>query len=341
MDKLDDALGRLEESELLPEERLILNDRSKNDRKIDSILEDVVEILVDSETGDIRREFSRTQALLAKRRANLSSLKEKRISAPESGGFLKKSREELSEEIAEEESAIKEDEARLIDLERSMANRLKAEGLDASEEQIKGLLAGVTAEDITGMYAVYGNIRTFSEKLTELMEQGRDDISVARRYYGIYALLLRTCVVMNERFVEKIDGRYLPDLLAMEESASSLKEELSIQVDDRALSSRQRDLVRSNLESTYTTLEVIGAYRLFLGDQRERALSNLQAFRRDYSVAYNAYRTMKLAGGLLEMVKENRRDFDAVAKLEIPEVAIFSNDRLIKEFRSITEGLKR
>lgn len=341
MKKLDLALVRLDKSESLPDERLIGNDKSKNDDKIDSILQDVVAILTDSETGDLRREFSEVQSDLSSSRARLVSLKEKRVSAPESGGLLKKGKDELTEQIVEEEENIKQAEARLVELEKAMSIRLKEEGLSATEEQIQSLLAGVTAEDVAAMYAVYGNIRLFSDKLTDLMEQGEDDLSVARRYYGIYSLLLRTCVVMNESFVEKIETRYLPDLEAMAKSAKVLREDLTNQSMDRSLTARQRQLVQSNIESTDLTLQAIGAYWVFLEDQRGQAQKNLEGFRRDYAVAHNAYRTMKLARGLLDMVKANKKDFDAIAKLDVPEVVVFSNDRLKHEFKAITEGLKR
>lgn len=341
MKKLDSALERLDNSDSLPDERLIGNDKSKNESKIDAILQDVVTILTDSETGDLRKEFSEVQSNLSRRRSNLASLKEKRISAPESGGLLKKGKDDLTDQIVEEEEAIKQGEARLVELERAMSVRLKEEGLFATDEQIQGLLAGVTADDVAAMYAVYGNIRLFSDKLTELMEQGKDDLSVARRYYGIYSLLLRTCVVMNESFVEKIDGKYLPDLKLMAQSAQALREDLTNQSMDRSLTARQRQLVQNNIESTDLTLQAIGAYCVFLEDQRDQAKSNLEGFRRDYGVAHNAYRTMNLARGLLDMVKANKKDFDAIAKLEVPEVVVFSNDKLRHEFKSITEGLKR
>ncbi|MDD4836990.1 MAG: hypothetical protein PHU72_07800, partial [Dethiosulfovibrio sp.] len=172
MKKLDSALERLDNSDSLPDERLIGNDKTKNENKIDAILQDVVTILTDSETGDLRKEFSEVQSDLSRRRANLASLKERRVSAPESGGLLKKGKDDLTDQIAEEEEAIKQDEARLVELERAMSVRLKEEGLSATDEQIQGLLAGVTADDAAAMYAVYGNIRLFSDKLTELMEQG-------------------------------------------------------------------------------------------------------------------------------------------------------------------------
>ncbi len=341
MKKLDSALERLDNSDSLPDEKLIGNDKTKNENKIDAILQDVVTILTDSETGDLRKEFSKVQSDLSRRRANLASLKEKRVSAPESGGLLKKGKDDLTAQIAEEEEAIAQGEARLVELENAMSVRLKEEGLSATDEQIQGLLAGVTADDVAAMYAVYGNIRIFSDKLTELMEQGKDDLSVARRYYGIYSLLLRTCVVMNESFVEKINGKYLPDLEAMANSAKTLKEDLTNQSMDRSLSARQRELVRNNIESTDLTLQAIGAYWVFLEDQRDQAQKNLEGFRRDYAVAHNAYRTMKLARGLLDMVKANKKDFDAIAKLEVPEVVVFSNDKLRHEFKNITEGLKK
>ena len=91
MKKLDSALERLDNSDSLPDERLIGNDKTKNENKIDAILQDVVTILTDSETGDPKkRVFRGAVRPVPAGRGNLASLKEKRVSAPESGGLLKK-----------------------------------------------------------------------------------------------------------------------------------------------------------------------------------------------------------------------------------------------------------
>lgn len=340
MGELDDALGRLDEAEYLPDERLIGNDRSKNDRKIDSILEEVVAILGDSEASNIRAEIMALRERIASRRAKLALLQERRVSAPSEGGLLNRGKDDLDETIESETEAMVSDERALASLEDDFVSAMKKSGVNGSDESIRGMLAGVTADDIVAMQGVYLNVRFFADKLTELMESSSDDISVAKRYYGIYALLIRTCLVMNERFVEKIENRYIPELNDMETSAEGLAAEMGAQMDDPSLTSSQRALLRSNLDSTAITLRVIEAYRGYLEEQRDFALKNVDAFGRDYGVAYNAYRTMRLARGLLDLVKANRKDFDALASLEIPDVVVFSNDRLKKEFIAITEGLK-
>ncbi|EFC91439.1 hypothetical protein Dpep_1413 [Dethiosulfovibrio peptidovorans DSM 11002] len=340
MGELDDALGRLDEAEYLPDERLIGNDRSKNDRKIDSVLEDVVEILGDSEAANLRAEITTLRERISSRRAKLASLQERRVSAPSEGGLLNRGKDDLDEAIESETEAMVSDERTLASLEDAFVSAMKKSGLNGSDESIRGMLAGVTADDIVAMQGVYLNVRLFADNLTELMESASDDISVAKRYYGIYALLIRTCLVMNERFVEKIENRYIPELNDMESSAEGLAAEMEAQMDDPSLTSSQRALLRSNLDSTAMTLRAIEAYREYLEEQRDFALKNVDAFGRDYGVAYNAYRTMRLARGLLDLVKANRKDFDALASLEIPDVVVFSNDRLKKEFIAITEGLK-
>ncbi len=340
MGELGDALDRLDQSESLPEERLLGNDRSKNDRKIDAILADVIEILTDSEVGACRQRFAQVRDDLEKRRKKLASLQEKKIGAPEEGGLFQKDRDEIQKRIDEERQAIAQRERELRAIEKELAVQLQKEGVSGTEEQIRGLLSGVTADDVVGMHAVYGNIRLFTDNLTELMEQGGDDLTVARRYYGIYALLLRTCLVMNQRFVEKIDEQYLPNLNSLEMSARSLLEELTVQAQDSTLSERQQQLVQSNRESARLTLDVIGDYRRFLDEQRRQAESDAGRFQRDYSVAYNAYRTMNLARGLLDLVRSNRHDLDAVTRLEIPDIVVFSNERLRHTFQSITDQMR-
>lgn len=340
MGLLEKALDRLDKSEELPEEKLIGNDKRKNDVKIDRILSDVVEVMSDSAMSDLRDQIVGIRQDLSRRRQNLAELYEKKVAASEEGNFFKDGKGELDEKINEEKSMIKEDGRKLKSLEKKLLSALKERGISASDGQIQSLLTGVTADDIVGMYGVYDNIKLFSNQLSLLMESSGDDVLIARRYYGMYALLIRTCLVMNERFAEKIDNLYLPELNDMGASARILEEDISKQLIDLSLSSVQRDSLISNLESSRMTLSAIEAYRSYLETQRDQSMTRARELGRDYSVAYNAYRTMKLARGFLDLVRSSQQDLNSVTSLAVPDIALFSNDQLKKEFRSITEALR-
>ena len=340
MELLEKALERLDKSENLPEEKLIGNDKRKNDVKINKILLDVVDIMGNSEMSDLRTEIIETRKDIDRRRQNLAEFYEKKVAASDEGTLFRDRRNELDEKIAEENAMPKQDRHRLDSFEKGLITALKERGISASDSQIQSLLTGVTADDIVGMYGVYDNVKLFSDQLAVLMESSGDDVLIARRYYGIYALLIRTCLIMNERFAEKIDGSYMVDLDEMEVSARLLGEDIKRQLSDRNLSSLQRRSLVSNLESSDMTLSTIKAYRRYLEIQRDQSMVRAGELGRDYAVAYNAYRTMKLARGFLELVKSSQQDLNAVTALEIPDMALFSNDQLRKEFQSITEILR-
>ncbi|HPJ25244.1 MAG TPA: hypothetical protein PLW97_00530 [Synergistaceae bacterium] len=339
MDKLDDALELLDEHDSLPEKKMMGRDKVENDEEIEDILESLVLMLSDTKVARLRKEAQKLRDYRAETEAEIAEYEEKMLMAPEEGSFLKKSREDLREKIAELREEVTETDEVLEQCRQAIVASLEESGISISEEDVKGLLVSVTGDDILGMYGVYQNIRAFSDAMGELLSKESGSPNIAKRYYGVYALLIRTCIVMNDRFVEKIDSRYFPALGDLEKQALKLRNEAKEHLRQGGLSGTQQKTLESNIRSNTLTLTVILQYRNYLESQKRDSLKARNSFERDYAVALNSYKTVALSSSLLDMIRTNQKEFEALASLDLPEMLLFDNEAMWKEFEQISRTL--
>jgi hypothetical protein len=62
-------------------------------------------------------------------------------------------------------------------------------------------------------------------------------------------------------------------------------------------------------------------------------------FESAYDVAFNTYRTISVASDLLGMIKDSKKDLEILINLQVPEIIVFDNENLEREFKSISEQL--
>ena len=339
VDKLEDALDLLDQHDSLPDKKMMHRDKVENDEEIEEILEDLVLFLSDTRTARLRKEAQKLQEYRADTEADIAALEEKTLTAPEEGSLLTKSRKDLKEKIAKLQGEVAETDRVLGECRQAIVASLQESGISVSEEDVRGLLVSVTGEDILGMYGVYQNVRAFSNAMGDLLSKETGSPSIAKRYYGIYALLIRTCMVMNDRFVEKIDQRYLPVLEDLEKQAVKLRNEAKDQLRRGGLSSVQQKTLEANIRSNTLTLTVILQYRNYLDSQKRDSLKARQNFERDYAVALNSYKTVALSSTLLDMIRTNQKEFEALTSLNLPEMLLFDNEAMWREFEQISRTL--
>ena len=109
-------------------------------------------------------------------------------------------RQEYDEKIQKLNNEIEEIKHNIEVQTDNLIEVLDSYGINVSYNEIQGLLNTVTGYDLAVMYGSFNNIKIITDKLVKLMEENQNDIEAQKKYYGIYALLLKTCVFMGSRF---------------------------------------------------------------------------------------------------------------------------------------------
>ncbi len=339
---LSDALSLRDRQETLPASAWFGADRTSNARKIDELLDRALEILVQGQAGDLRRQALELRTEIPKLRLEADGLRNRRISAPESSRLpWVRTRAKIDERLSELDGEIADRERALSAVDAQLAEALRALGLQLDDRQIDVLLSSVTGDDLLQNAVVFANVRVVVEKLAELSREDRDNLEVNRRYSGLYLVLNDLLIHTREELVRKIDGEYKPRLGEIAKEAEALRREALAKASQTGYSDAQKKSFALNAESNAMTLRVAELYMQLLDSQRKGILDNLADLRRNRDLAENTYRTVRSSGDLRNLIRSGLELFDSIHALAMPEILPFENEAIRREFEEINKRLKR
>ena len=339
---LSDALSLRDRQEKLPASAWFGADRTSNARKIDELLDRALEILVQGQAGDLRRQALELRTEIPKLRLEADGLRNRRISAPESSRLpWVRTRAKIDERLSELDGEIADRERALSAVDAQLAEALRALGLQLDDRQIDVLLSSVTGDDLLQNAVVFANVRVVVEKLAELSREDRDNLEVNRRYSGLYLVLNDLLIHTREELVRKIDGEYKPRLGEIAKEAEALRREALAKASQTGYSDAQKKSFALNAESNAMTLRVAKLYMQLLDSQRKGILDNLADLRRNRDLAENTYRTVRSSGDLRNLIRSGLELFDSIHALAMPEILPFENEAIRREFEEINKRLKR
>ena len=339
---LSDALSLRDRQEKLPASAWFGADRTSNARKIDELLDRALEILVQGQAGDLRRQALELRTEIPKLRLEADGLRNRRISAPESSRLpWVRTRAKIDERLSELDGEIADRERALSAVDAQLAEALRALGLQLDDRQIDVLLSSVTGDDLLQNAVVFANVRVVVEKLAELSREDRDNLEVNRRYSGLYLVLNDLLIHTREELVRKIDGEYKPRLGEIGKEAEALRREALAKASQTGYSDAQKKSFALNAESNAMTLRVAELYMQLLDSQRKGILDNLADLRRNRDLAENTYRTVRSSGDLRNLIRSGLELFDSIHALDMPEILPFENEAIRREFEEINKRLKR
>jgi hypothetical protein len=327
--------------EELPRSSWFSRDQKDLDRKISRITGELVEILRVSGLSQARERMQELQDLEARRLTELRSLREKIVVAPEEVSvleFYRKDREKLKEEA----EVLEEEIGRLSRLQEELIEEMTEvaarSGLSIDAEQMRFLLSSVSGEDLLDLGAVFQNVRELNTMLEGLVRENPDDTEAARRYYGMHVILLRTLVQAHDDVVVQVDERYLPRVKELKAENEDLQKET-----DRLLrfsEKSQQELLRSSRNTQRVTAEALELYEEHLMSVRDRVYEARKEIQQRIDVAWNAYRTIRIAATLAEEMAHAVSDLQTLRSLEVPELLPLQDKALQKKFMELSEQLK-
>jgi len=93
------------------------------------------------------------------------------------------------------------------ELKIQFAKELADNGLSITDAQLEVLLSSVVGDDIIQSSIVYDNVKQISQQLMTLTTESGEDLDISQRYYGMYTVLLKTLVHMQQKFINNIDEK--------------------------------------------------------------------------------------------------------------------------------------
>lgn len=334
---LDRTLSLEERQDTLPQSAWLGVDQASNREAVDALLDEAVGILSNAPIQDYRKGIRALQANIEQAQRDIDSYRRERISAPEDS-LLRKTVTDYDRAIEERTAQIARDRQALTAIQAKFSEELRGLGLQLSDAQVELLLSTVVGDNIVDLGVVFDNVKAVTGQLEQLVQASGEDLASARRYYGMYVVLLKALARMHLQIEEAINGGYIPQIDAIGAHAQAL----SAQTHELQQQSPEKTAVLAgNLEAQRLTIETAAIYRAYLEDQARQVAQARAALELDVAAAWNTYETVRVSGELVDLVRTSQRLLAGLADRQVPALIPFENREMRKELEKLTEQLRR
>ncbi|HPR89833.1 MAG TPA: hypothetical protein PLD93_00200, partial [Synergistaceae bacterium] len=269
MPKLEQALELFERGETLPESKIFGADKQSNNAKYEKLLNEVFDILLDSEFHASRGEYRSLEERIEKSEQKIAELRKERIGAPEESWIpFRQTRSKIDEEVDE----LKEDIARFRKekeaIRSSMVAALSAMGVSVDGAKLDILLASVSGDDVIALLLAADSIKKINLQIVDLLRKGEGNIHMARKYTGVHMVLVDIYLHAHHDVLEKIASEYSPRLDSITSSAQLLKKQAEQMLAATPRGGSQREVLETNVKANERTVQTASLYRDYLRTQQ-------------------------------------------------------------------------
>ena len=282
-------------------------------------------------------DFAELKAEIAQKQKNISVYRRKKVSAPESSynplvttqsGYDKKIASAEGEIVAAKESIVGEKDLLVKDLARI--------GMKLDADSIDKLLDSITGDEFMRVSIIFDNAKKFAAELERLTNESGEDLETAKKYYGVYLMLLKTVSRLQNKFIENVDQEYYPKLDKFADKArqniADAKKAIRLGGDQAVL--------ENNIDSNRLTYDAAMFYKQGLAEQKHQMMLANLATKKSILTAANTYKTVALSKDVAELMAVSRRAFNSITGLEVPDLRPFENQKMRKAFSEMTRELR-
>ncbi len=316
----------------LPASAWFSRDRKDQAEDIADLLDEARDLLLSASAKDILKQIHRLDGKIRDLGADLAEANRERVLNP---GKREKYTKQI-EDLTARRDALRREQAVL---KRKVLDELRSWGLDVPEASMEPFFAAVTCDTIIENAIVAANVVAVVKSLEEMMQ---GDLDNARRYYGMYVVMLDLQLRCCERFIRECEGVWIArvdDVIGKVRSDRAFAERKTKAT--AVYSEAERQAFAHNVELNDVTLRAATAYRACLLRQRDAVAAKAARIGRTRDVAMNTYETISNAVNLRDVLRANAHAFEAVMRLDFPPLVSFGDEALAAEFRGITDRIVR
>lgn len=319
-------------------------------RRLQKLIEASIDILAASGSAQERQRLNEIRNQIIATQKEIAQLRFEMATAPEASpglvqgalstvGIGAATKATYQQRIADAERRLSSQTAEQEQAKQQFMEGLSKIGVTLSPKQVDGLLAMATADDMIEMQVAFDNMKSINQALLDATIRTSESLEVAKRYYGIYAVMLEIAIYMHDSFVERVDQDLLPALGKIEDQTKKLNVEAS------SLLGKERDpalkqVLQRNVNAQELTLKAAKAYRDRLNEQRQRIAESANRLKHQHRVAVNTFRTVEATSDLVTMMRATGQAFESLLSLEIPALRPFESLEMQNEFEKLTNQLK-
>ncbi|MCB1716563.1 MAG: hypothetical protein KDK04_28530 [Candidatus Competibacteraceae bacterium] len=334
--RLETIVDLQEQHDQLPDSAWLSPDKASNQNAINRLLDEAVTLLGDNDSQRYRQQMSQLQTAITELEHDISEAQRLRVTAP-ADSFWGTTVADYDQRIKRARQQIEAYRQQIIQLKKQFAEELRQSGLAISDEQLDFLLSTVIGDDLISMSMAFDHVKDLIAQLELLLVESGENLAAARRYYGIYTVLLRSLVQMHQQLLNTV-AHYQEQLQAIDKKTRTLLQESEKL---RRNSDRHQAILAANIQAQRLTLQSAKLYREYLREQAVDVAQSQKELQRDLAVARNTYETVKVSGELVRLMQSGQHLLDQLFSKQMPTLFSFQNLELKREFEKLTLRLQQ
>lgn len=234
---------------------------------------------------------------------------------------------------------LEREKSQKADLVRRAAVYFDAYGVKLEPSQAEVLLSRVDAADVIQMTTVFSVISSMTRQFEKANVQSGENIEVAKKYYGMYIVLIELQMHIQHQYLSRLANNYIPGIELIMEEAKELRKDTVREI-KASKEVKYRRVYEQNLRSQDLTIEVTHFYREVLQKDSAKVARANSLLKKHYGVAKNTLRTVQVSSDLSAVISKNEALYQEVMALQVPELVPFENLQVQAKFEAVTERLK-
>jgi hypothetical protein len=339
IDKLEKGLVLDRQMEQAPSHAIFGKDKTSLRNDFNSVLDDIIALLLDDNLLNYRTTIRNSEAQIDASEKAILKYREKKIAAPVES-HIKTTRSQYDEKIAAARRMIEEEKNRIVQTKLAMSRNFKELGIDLTPDQIDVLLARVDGDDIIQMTLVMDVLKQITTQLLGIMQESNEELSQAKKYYGMHMVLLELVVYIQDKFIDKISDDYLPRIDQIIAQSKSILSRTNQRISTEE-NIQRRNIYFQNLQSQQLTLKTSLLYRQNLVNELQQVKEARAVSRKNLELSKNTYETVTLSSDLYKIIASSQEMMQEVMKLQIPTIIPFENIQMKEKYQELTKKLQR
>lgn len=341
---LDDTVSRMDKHDSLPDSAFFSEDKEDNDQDINDLVDEALKMFHLSNLNVYRYEVHELEAGIADEQANINEYRRQKITAPKESmlgmdniPLIRTTVTGYERKIVDAEEKIVLFRQRIIEVKQRFAKALAEIGINVTDDQLEIWFGSISGDDLINMRVVYDNIKAMAIELQGLTQKSGEDLVAAKRYYGMFVVLYKVVVHMQETFIKKVEGDYIPHMEKYQAEALH-----NIKQANRGIEQKlgDRGILENNIKTNKLTQKAARLYIKILKSQANKVHVARKKAHGELFVATNTYKTVSLSHSVVSMIKVGLKQFDALLNMQAPDMVKFENKALKEEFMKLTERYK-
>ncbi|SFV58661.1 hypothetical protein MNB_SV-10-988 [hydrothermal vent metagenome] len=337
--QLEEGLDYTDKLEKAPESAWIGSDKKDIQEDIDKVFNKIINTLVEDDFMAYKKEINSLEQDILANKNTVAFYREKKISAPLQSS-IKTTKADYAAKIEALQEENRQYQARITQVKGKLIRQFSDIGVTLTPEQINVLLSRVDGDDIIQMALMMDVLKHITSQIMVLMKENHEDLGYAKKYYGLHLVTLELVVYIQQKYVDKVDRRYIPKIDAIMFEAQKMVGETQ-RLADSEISERRRRIYQKNMQTQKLTVHVAELYKQDLITSKISMINAMKITKRNLMLARNTYKTVVLSADLYELISQSRNMFSEVSKIQVPSIVPFENMQIQKKYYELTKLIEK